>query len=189
MGSSNSWERATKLLGSALKMVVEGSRTVDTWADHLQIFVFGRVWELQFDKSAPALQPFNRDEFRYVESGLKSEHYPVRGHGIQSRRFKLVNLWEVFPEGHNPTTQELLDLANKGMDETPDFVDTKAFHQANPNEATDEHPIISLCGSVVGQGVSRRVACFDARSVGWRLYWRRLGGEWSRYCRLLVACK
>lgn len=42
MGSSkNEWERVFKLLGSALKMVTEGSRSPRELADHLQIFVFG----------------------------------------------------------------------------------------------------------------------------------------------------
>lgn len=46
MGSSkkNSWERAGKLLASALKMVSDGSRSVGEWADHLQKFVFGPRW-------------------------------------------------------------------------------------------------------------------------------------------------
>lgn len=197
MGSSqNQWERGGKLLASALDLVAQNARTPEEWADHLQRFVFDprqadargmRIYTCQIDKGDPALQPFNRDEFCCVESGLEPKHYPLKGNGIVERRFRVIDLWERFPEGHDPTTQELLDLV-KAQGEDPDYADTKGFLRDNPSVATNEHPLISLCGSVVHRDGGRYVADFYAYSGKRRLCWDRLGAQWSRYCRLLVAC-
>lgn len=184
MGSSNQWERGTKLLGSAIELVTKGARTPEQWADYLQAFVFGQR-TMRVNKSDRALQPFNRDEFRYINPALKPEHYPLRGTGIQERQPKLVNLWEIFD--HNPTTEELFNLA-KGGDEMPDFADTKTYHTENPEEATDEHPIIGLCGSVLGQGGDRKIAYFYASSDGWSLCLDRVDAQWGRDYRLLLVC-
>lgn len=146
-----------------------------------------RIFTCHVDKSDRAFQPFNKGEFTYVESGLKPEHYPLKGTGIVERRFKVINLWERFPEGHDPTTQELFDLV-KAEGEDPDFADTKAFLRDNPGEATNEHPLVSLCGSIVHRYGRRYVAYFIARSDERSLNWYWVDFRWRRHCRLLVAC-
>lgn len=192
---SDPCERSARLLAFAVTRAVQENQP-EVWADHLHRFIFDprnadtrgiRIFTCRVDKSDRAMQPFNKDEFTNVESGLKPEHYPLKGTGAQDRKFKVINLWERFPEGHNPTTQELLDLV-KAEGEDPDFADTKAFLRDFPGEATYEHPLISLCGSVGGRDGHRVVAVFGARSDERDLRWNWLDLPWRRRCRLLVAC-
>jgi len=185
--SKNQWERSGKLLASALDLVVQNNRTPQEWADHLQLFIFGRLYHVTVDKSDPRQRSFNRSEFIEVSPGLQREDYPVCSVGVQSRRFKLVRLGAVFPD-RCPTTQELVDLP-KGLEEMPDYADTKAFHLANPSEATTDHPIISLCGTISGFGGDKCIALFAADSKGWSLGYSPMNCQWLRHCRLLVAYK
>ena len=97
-----------------------------------------------------------------------------------------VKLWERFP-GQGLLTQQLLDLV-KAEGDDPDFADTKGFLHENPIEASNEHPLISLCGSIVRRNSCRDIASFIADSDERCLHWRCFKFRCSPQCRLLVAC-
>lgn len=180
VGSSkiNQWERAGKLLASAMKMVLEGSRSVEVWADHLQIFVFGQLRKALVNYDDPAHREY------VMPSDLRPEHYPVRGSG----QFEVIYNYLEFD--HLTTIKEIIQIVESRSDiRLPDIAETMDYHKENPQERM-KAPIISLCGSIeYGLGWFR-IACIDAHDDGsLRPSWHNGDYDFLAEFRFLVVCK
>ena len=185
MGSSkiNQWERAGKLLASAMKLVLDGSRSVEAWADHLQVFVFSQFLKVLVNYDDPAYRRIDRDQYAFVDGSLRPEHFPVRGKGQTEVTYKYLEY------DHEASNEEVLqDIARRCDVRLPDFAETMAFHKANPEERV-KAPVISLCGSIESRGGERSVAFIDADDRGVDLGWGWLYKGWIQRCRFLVVCK
>lgn len=185
MGSSkiNQWERAGKLLASALKLVMEGSRSVEAWADHLHAFVFNKFLKARVNYDNPAHRRIDRDQYVYVNDSLRPKHFSVQGKG------QCDVIYDYLEYDHEPTTEEVLaDIERRSDIRLPDFAETMDFHNANPRERM-KAPVISLCGSVEDEDGERFVAYVRALGNGLHLSWHLLSNRWVQRCRFLVVCK
>jgi hypothetical protein len=122
----------------------------------------------------------------YIEKDLQPEHFPIRHQGEADVEFEYVTF------DHNPTTQGVFDEIKRQGLRDPDLAETRAFHNAHPEEQR-KATVISLCGSVVERRGRRRVAYVDAYSHGLDLYlglsWRWLDDRLPRFCRFLAVRK
>lgn len=184
MGSSkNPYERLMKLMSSALKLVTEGSRSAESLADHLQVFVFGQFRKVTVNYHDPAYRRIDRDQYAFVNAGLRPEHFPVRSNG------QVEVIYDYLEYDHEPSIEEVLnDIERRGNIRVPDFAETLAYHKANPEERM-KAPVISLCGSIERRLGPRAVACVSASGFGIRLFWRWLHFRCGQSCRFLVVCK
>ncbi|MBU1952530.1 hypothetical protein KJ733_06480 [Patescibacteria group bacterium] len=184
MGSSkNPYERLMKLMSSALKLVAEGSRSAESLADHLQIFVFGQFRKVLVKYDDPIYSRIDRDQYVFVADGLRPEHFPVRGKGQTEVTHQYLKY------DHEPTTEEVLSTVEGRSDiRLPDFAETMAYHKANPEERM-KAPVISLCGTVESGDGERGVAYVLASGLGLNLDWDWVSLRWDQRCRFLVVCK
>lgn len=184
MGSSkNPYERLMKLMSSALKLVAEGSRSAESLADHLQVFVFGQFRKAMVNYDDPAYRRIDRDQYAFVNDSLRPEHFPVRSKGQREV------IYDYLEYDHEPSTEEVLnDIERRGNIRVPDFAETLAYHKANSEERM-KAPVISLCGSIVNRGGERNVAYVNASVIGVNLHWHWLSLRWDQNCRFLVVCK
>lgn len=184
MGSSkNPYERLMKLMSSALKLVAEGSRSAESLADYLQIFVFGQFRKVLVNYDDPIYGRIDRDQYAFVADGLRPEHFPVRGKGQQEV------IYDYLEFDHEPTTEEVMRaVESRGNVRLPDFAETMAYHKANPEERM-KAPVISLCGAIEDRVDKRYVAYVLANEDGVSLYWRWFRNRWLQHCRFLVVCK
>lgn len=187
MGSSkNPYERLMKLMSSALKLVAEGSRSAESLADHLQIFVFGQFRKALVNYYDPAHHRIDCDQYAFVAEDLCPEHFPVRGKGQREV------IYDYLEFDHEPTTQEVFSAIEARSDiRVPDFAETRDYHETYPQERMVA-PVISLCGTIETWDRKRSVACveaYDNKDKGLRLnrYW--LGFRWLPCTRFLVVRK
>lgn len=131
----------------------------------------------------PGHHAFNRDEYYYVEGGLSSADFPVRGQGEADVMYEYITF------NHDPTTQEVLDeIEQRGNLRVPDFAETRDFHAQNPQERKKGW-IVSLGGVVADREGCPGVASVGADGDGLGLDWRWLGGRWTRSSRFLAVRK
>ena len=190
VGSSkvNQWERAGKLLASALKLVLDGSRDIETWADHLHVFVFGQIIKMRnvmVNYDDPAHRRIDRDQYVCLADSLRPEHFPVRGKG----QYEMVTC-EYLECDHELTTKEVLAIIEGRSDiRLPDFAETRHYLWTYPQERMVA-PIISLCGVFEVRGGEHDVSFLCADEGGLNLGWSWFGDRWDqRHCRFLVVRK
>lgn len=122
-----------------------------------------------------------RDQYRYIEGGLSSADFPVRGTEEADVTYEYVTF------DHEPTTQEVLDeIGRRGNLRVPDFAETRDFHAQNPGER-EKGWIMSLCGVVTRRGGDPGVALVDAYVHGLDLDWGWLDTRWRQARRFLAV--
>jgi len=140
VGSSNSksFERAFKLISSALKLVTDGSRTPEQLADHLQKFVFegrNRVLSVDYDSI-----DYNERLAQYNRSGNpKADSFPIVGKGKSRVEFDYIEF------DYGPFTHEIVkDISARQDVRWPDFAEAATFFSENSQELK-EKTVVAFC--------------------------------------------
>lgn len=186
MGSSkiNQWERATKLQASALSLVMNGSRSVEAWADHLQSFVFSQLRKALVKYDDPAHHRIDRDQYASVNDVLRSEHFPVRGKG------QIEVVYDYLQFDYEISAEDVISIVKGRSDiRFPDKAETDEYHKTYPQERMID-PVISFCGALMKRdGKFDTIALVHADGDGIQLgrVWLYCG--WRPDCRFLVVRK
>jgi len=139
--SKNSWERAGKLLASALKMVQEGSRSLDEWIELLQLFVFKPRFVCEVNSDDPRWQSIEGSNQTKSRNPTTIEDFPIKGKGKKKVIFELV------PVSTEITPREVLKIFKRRHLSCPDRAQAETFVREYPEEHKEES-VIALCGSV-----------------------------------------
>ncbi|MFH0829141.1 MAG: hypothetical protein V1907_03090 [Candidatus Kerfeldbacteria bacterium] len=180
MGSSpNQWERALKLVGSAIELVTSGARTPTELADHLQGFVFGQfIFEVDFDD--PEWDRIDRNACAFV-GAITASDYPRKYRGKKRVTVRLQKF------DHDAYDRELIDLTKRQREALPDRAISETFGRKFPGEQ-QKSPVIGICGDPVQRGGRLCSPDVSLVSGGVDLDWYGLGSQWDRRCRFLVVC-
>ena len=175
----NQWERGSKLLASALDLVAQKARTPQEWADHLQVFVFGRPFTFDVDFDDPRWDRIDTGPRRYV-GNITASNYP--------RKFRGKKRVTCMPQSFDNDwkDQEAIDAADARNGWTADRVITETFGEKYPDEQM-QAPVIGICGDPVDRGGRLDTPYVSLDPSGVHLFWDWAADRWLRGCRALVV--